>query len=253
MAEIGQQFLDKGYCVAEGLDIETVDTIRSRFAAVVSGVAQSNEFGNVDNDADMVRLYAEQKDLWIAAVDQLPFLPELLGSCSDPRLLALARQAGIRFPGVSGGGVSLLVNIPADDERLYRQHQDIAYIPGSLNGITIWVPLQDSPVELGPLEVVPGTHRIGLLLADGNPDVKKANLLQPYPESDFVPIPILKGQCIVFSKFLVHRSGRNRSPNVRYSLQFRYNDLASPEYLKRKLTFNALDTTDTSMRYAIDA
>ena len=253
MTDIRQAILDEGYAVTDGLAPDAVEGIRSKFLEVTSRLAEANAFGRVATDADMVRLYAERKELWIGAVDQFPFIPELLAACGNPRLLELAHQAGIRFPAISGGGVSLLVNMPSDDHRLYRTHQDITYIPGSLNGITMWVPLQDSPLSLGPLEVVPGSHKRGLLPTNGASDVKKNELVPPVPDEAFLPLPIKKGQCIVFSKFLVHRSGRNRSDNVRYSLQFRYNDLASAEYQKRHLTFNKLDENDPNMTYDISA
>ncbi len=252
MNVIRQQLLDKGYCVANGLDAATIDTLRSQFAAVFDGIAQDHGVGRVQSDADLIRLYQQRKDLWVAAVDQIPYLPQLLVHVADRRLLALASDAGIRFPAISGFGVSLLVNMPSDDARLYRPHQDIAFIPGSLNGITIWVPLQDSPLPLGPLEVVPGSHQRGLWPTNGATDVKKSDLIPPVPEEAFQPIPINRGQCIVFSKFLLHRSGRNRTSSVRYSLQFRYNDLASPEYRRRNLTFGKLDPKDARFRYEID-
>jgi hypothetical protein len=253
LADRRTEFLDQGYFVATALSRDEVQAIRDRFIEVFDNVARAHGRGSVRDDADIVSLYRDAKEIWVAAVDQFPYLPDVVGKSDDPRLLELARRTGIRLPAVSGFGVPILANMPADDAWLYRPHQDISYIPGSLNGITVWVPLQDSPPELGPLEVVPGTHRLGLLKTNGEKDVKRSELVPPYPDTAFIPVPVAQGQCIVFSKFLVHRSGRNRSAGVRFSLQFRYNDLASPEYCRRRLSFERLDEKDPAMRYAIDA
>lgn len=253
MKAIRDQIGEQGYCVVDGIEAKTVAALRSRFFEVWHGVASAHDWGAVRTDVDLVRLYQTRKDIWIAAVEQFPYLPDLVGQSANPKLVELAQAAGVRSPAISGFGVALLVNMPDDDKRLYRAHQDITFIPGSLNGVTIWVPLQDSPVPLGPLEVVPGSHKLGLLPTNGVTDVKQNELLEPFPDEAFIPVPIVAGQCILFSKFLVHRSGRNRTQAVRISLQFRYNDLASPEYQSRLLTFSHLDPTSKAMRYTIDA
>ena len=253
MKTIRDQIDEQGYCVVDGIEAGAVAGLRSRFFEVWHAIASAHGWGEIRTDADVVRLYQTRKDIWIAAVEQFPYLPDLVGQSANPRLVELARLAGVRSPAISGFGVALLVNMPEDDKRLYRAHQDITFIPGSLNSVTIWVPLQDSPAPLGPLEVVPGSHKLGLLETNGVTDVKKNELLKPFPDKAFIPVPIVAGQCILFSKFLVHRSGRNRTQDVRISLQFRYNDLASPEYQSRLLTFSHLDPTDKAMRYAIDA
>jgi hypothetical protein len=245
-------FVERGYCLVDGFEPGVTDIIRGRYMEVFDQVAAQNGHGPVEDDSDLASLYSTKKELWIAAADQLPYLPESLSQVGHPRLLELATLAGIRMPAVSGYGVPLLINMPYDDPRLYSAHQDITFIPGSLNGITIWVPLQDTDLELGPLEVVPGSHRNGILETNGASDVKNSKLLNPYPEGAFVPIPTKRTQCIIFSKFLVHRSGRNRTPGVRFSLQYRYNDLASPEYLGRKLTFENVDQSASGMMSGTD-
>jgi hypothetical protein len=45
------------------------------------------------------------------------------------------------------------------------------------------------------------------------------------------------GEALVFSQFMVHRSGENRSDNIRFSLQLRINDLDDDEWAKRKFFF----------------
>ena len=41
------------------------------------------------------------------------------------------------------------------------------------------------------------------------------------------------GQAVVFSEFLVHASGYNVSNKIRFSVQLRFTDLLSKEYMLR--------------------
>ena len=126
------------------------------------------------------------------------------------------------------------------------------FLPGSYNGITIWIPLQETPTLLGPLEVIPGSHREGLLPKNDATDVKRSELTPMRDDDEFVTIPLGAGQARVFSNFLIHRSGPNRSNMVRFSIQVRFNDLASPEYARRKFTLDHL-VPEQQPQYSRDA
>jgi hypothetical protein len=246
-------FRGDGYAVLPFRSAVPRERIRARILSVFEAVTRANGIPGVADDRAVDALYrGADRDLWVATLDQLRFLPEVTGMASDPSLLAVASRCGIRLPAVGSRGTALLANMPNDDAYLYGAHQDISFNAGSLNSITIWIPLQNCPAEQGPLEVVPRSHRRGLVPYDGNPNVKQTELLDPVPESEFRAVPLDTGQAIVFNKFLIHRAGRNRSETIRFSLQVRYNDLASPEYGRRKLTFDRLDP-DGSYEYSIDA
>ena len=49
----------------------------------------------------------------------------------------------------------------------------------------------------------------------------------------FKKVKVKLGEALIFSEFLVHRSGVNRSKKIRFSLQLRVTDLLSKEYMKR--------------------
>ena len=96
---------------------------------------------------------------------------------------------------------------------------------GSLNSLTVWVALDDVPYEMGPLEVLPGSHRAlypTTLMAGGFHAVDDGDL----PSRNWVCVPLNHGDAVVFSSFLVHRSGMNRHPTEpRVSLQWRFSDM----------------------------
>jgi ectoine hydroxylase-related dioxygenase (phytanoyl-CoA dioxygenase family) len=85
--------------------------------------------------------------------------------------------------------------------------------------------------KLGALEVLPGSHRWGLLPADMVDGF--GHLRQAVSNDQFVAIEVEKGDALFFSTFLVHRSGTNVTDSLRWSCHFRYNNLAERTFLER--------------------
>lgn len=102
---------------------------------------------------------------------------------------------------------------------------------GSLDSVVVWLPLIDIGRDLGALEVIPGSHKWGLLDADIVDGYGK--LRNSVDESDLVTVEIEAGDALFFSTFLVHRSGTNMTDAIRWSCHFRYNNLREPTFVER--------------------
>ena len=101
---------------------------------------------------------------------------------------------------------------------------------GSLNSVVVWIPLHDIDRSLGALEVVPGSHRLGLLPQTSSSVLERSTVSATV---DFQPVEVEQGDLLVFSAFLVHRSGTNSTDSIRWSCHFRYNDLAERTFIDR--------------------
>ena len=101
---------------------------------------------------------------------------------------------------------------------------------GSLNSVVVWIPLHDIDRSLGALEVVPESHRLGLLTTEV---VERFGKVDQFADTDFQSIEVEQGDLLVFSSFLVHRSGTNSTDSIRWSCHFRYNDLADATFIER--------------------
>jgi ectoine hydroxylase-related dioxygenase (phytanoyl-CoA dioxygenase family) len=102
-------------------------------------------------------------------------------------------------------------------------------VPDS-NFVQIWAPMiRDSSLANGTIEICRGSHREGIARASWNESPSRA--LQVLVDDDLVAkyerlaLPMRLGQLLIFSGRTFHRSGRNRSGNVRYSMIGMFHDV----------------------------
>lgn len=122
---------------------------------------------------------------------------------------------------------------PILGETIWHQDQGVV-VPEAdeTNMLTVWFALEDVDIEQGPLKVVPGSHKRGLLTHCpsyfGN-GPKTAGGRQ-IPESLFeaermISLPVKRGDVIFLPKCTVHGSLPNVSDNIRWSFDLRYNPI----------------------------
>ena len=185
-------------------------------------------------DAAMVRLFDHDLATFTNCGKQAQHLISLHRLSLDQRLLDMLGQLGLQFPNISTRPL-LYFNAErlAKKEVYWRLdvHQDWRSMQGSLDAIVVWLPLIDIDVKLGALEVVPGSHKRGLLEAemlDGY-----GHLREGIDPGAFLPIEVQRGDALFFSSLLLHRSGTNVTRSIRWSCHFRYNNLAEETFIER--------------------
>lgn len=227
--DVERYYRDGGIIIDTPLKQKMMD-IRSIFVEVFDRIASAHGVGPIRNDADITRLYrSDARHLWVAAFDQLSNLPEVMALCNEPCLLEALKSIGFKRPSMPRRG-DIRADMPSDKKWDISSHQDYVYHYGSNNAVTVWMPFQDVPVELGALQVVWGTH-----LEGSKPQVK--GILTNVEGVKFEPVPTKAGQ-VFFFQFLYHRSGQNSTDRIRFSIQIRYNDLGAQDYQKRQFYLN---------------
>ena len=170
--------------------------------------------------------------------DQVKNIPEFLCLMSDPRHSAVFMQLRKNsIPMVAGGGYGIRIDNPNEDKYRAYWHQEYPAQLRSLNGIVFWSPLVQMTKEIGPVQFLPTSHSEGPLAVFqdfGTEEQKRsgayslrlgneAKLLEKYN----LVAPILELGDVVCVDFLtVHASGYNRSNRSRWSMQYRYFDMA---------------------------
>jgi hypothetical protein len=159
-----------------------------------------------------------------------PTTPELLSSIADPAILNPVRALGLASP-VAGTAPTVRIDRPRDEVHRTPAHQDWWFSLLSPNCVTVWFPVRPLDREMGLLEVVAGSHHRGAIAfrtnleSNNNPFCPQ----EEWPDSAFHPVEVGEDAAVIFSQYLLHRSGFNLSTRTRLSVQLRYNDLASME------------------------
>jgi ectoine hydroxylase-related dioxygenase (phytanoyl-CoA dioxygenase family) len=110
-------------------------------------------------------------------------------------------------------------------ERLVTHaHQDYEFMGGDPEFFTVWIPLHDCPVDVGPLRILEGSHRFGVQ------NHERENLHVPeIPEEaavgdGWVGGDVHAGDVLIFHSLTVHAGLPNRSDRLRVSLDCRFQD-----------------------------
>jgi len=99
-------------------------------------------------------------------------------------------------------------------------HQDSTFLYTEPNNIVgLWFALEDATLENGCLWAIPGGHKRGLKsrwVRSANEGMEFQTFdLEPWPETELVPLEVRKGTLIVLHGLLPHRSLENRSAKSR--------------------------------------
>lgn len=246
-------FNSKGYVIVKKLfPQETIKDIMYEIQSIFKNKFESDNFQynkqskEIISSEDMIRYYSFNKEGYIGCMRAAQKIPIFFQLASSKKILDLIKDLGLKYPIISQEPILML-----DNKKTSRtlgdwktpSHQDWRSRQGSLNSVTMWIGLVNVTPELGPVEIIPGSHLKGLLPVEDDEwflRVKKDNI----NENEFVSMPVEAGDAMIFSHFLLHRSGTNKTDNFRYSLQFRYDDLLEPTFMNRNYP-NSRGTSST--------
>jgi hypothetical protein len=171
------------------------------------------------------------------------YLRTITQMACHPTLINLSRELGLIEPAVMHS-YNIRMDLPNEDKFLFHWHQDSAYLLGSANALTYWIPLVPvSPETVGSIAVIPGSHREGIRAYRtsfdemGGPPIwhslspKDLHLCVNPDPSLSVDIIAFPGDVVVFSQLLLHASLPNRGNSTRWTIQVRHSDLADPNFI----------------------
>ncbi len=197
------------------------------------GYVGGGEVSEVELTTALATYFTERTAEFANCGKQIQHLIGLHRLALDERVTERVVALGLGAPNVAVRPV-VFFNHPslARDEFYWKTpaHQDWRSMQGSLDSVVVWVAMVDVDEPLGPLEVVPGSHRDGLVADRFEHGFGQTDA---YGDGDFDAVPMQQGDGLFFSSFLVHRSGTNTSDALRWSAQFRFNNLAEPTFVAR--------------------
>jgi ectoine hydroxylase-related dioxygenase (phytanoyl-CoA dioxygenase family) len=113
---------------------------------------------------------------------------------------------------------------PHCDRLTVHAHQDYRFMGGDPECFTVWIPLHDCPVEVGPLQILEGSHRFGFQNHEDEhlhvPEIPTGTAVG----GDWVGGRIDAGDVLIFHSLTVHAASPNLSKQLRISLDCRFQD-----------------------------
>jgi len=236
-----EMYRSQGYTLVKGLFAkEEIELIRSEAKEIFAsqmlrcGIIESLAINETDFTNGMYELFQIELPAFMNCGKQVQHLISLHQLSLDDRIVARLRALGLDHPNISTRPVLYFNSERLAKKEVYWRlslHQDWRSMQGSLDSVVVWLPLIDIGRDLGALEVIPGSHKWGLLDADIVDGYGK--LRTSVDESDLVTVEIEAGDALFFSTFLVHRSGTNMTDAIRWSCHFRYNNLREQTFIER--------------------
>lgn len=120
---------------------------------------------------------------------------------------------------------AMVMNKPAGQGTILPWHQDGGNVWALDRDplVTIWVALDPATRANGCMEVVPGTHQLGLLSLFGS-TVADEDVARHCPPERVMPLEVEPGHAVLLHNWLIHRSGINPSPVPRRAFTACYMD-----------------------------
>jgi phytanoyl-CoA hydroxylase len=184
----------------------------------------------------LFRLYNDDIICLINSGKQIQHLVSLHSLSIKNIVLELCKNNGVKTPVISTRPVLYFNHPKLAKKKIYHTvnaHQDWRSMQGSINSVVIWVPLVNINKDLGALEILPGSHLSGLRTVSIENGFGMVDLTSE-EEANLISIEIEAGDALLFSSFLIHRSGINITNEPRWSCHFRYNDLDDITFINRK-------------------
>ena len=129
------------------------------------------------------------------------------------------------------------IDMPNNKDFLLDWHQESPYTIKNSDLVQIWAPaIQNISVKSGAIKILPGSHKEGhLKTKDSFPKIGHAQytpenkIIKKYVEKD---VELNVGDVLLFSKFLIHKSGNNKSPEPRLTFIAHYHNPLKKDFLK---------------------
>ena len=122
---------------------------------------------------------------------------------------------------------AMFMNKPAQQGTVLPWHQDVGEGWGLDRNpmITVWTALDPATVTNGCMQIVPGSHKLGVL----NPQhfVSEADQAKYTQENAVIDLEVAPGEAILLHNLLLHRSGVNRTPTPRRAFSVAYMEAAT--------------------------
>lgn len=205
-----------GFVVAEGV-VEIEELFPLELKDAMHDHLQIIHERSVDEYLQTVRLIG--RDVAVMAVFCSPIVRETVKELG-PRHLVMQTTPAVHVMAED-------LKIPGGYDGI-GAHQDWPALQSGLDTVVAWFPYFDVGVDNYPVEFAPGSHKRGLLAAQPGQHISAVD----DAGMEFVPVPVKRGDMLLFSAFTVHRT-RTQGHGFRIAFSHRYENAAEPTFVER--------------------
>ena len=193
--ELNNGFLKKGYVVLDLMSPNTCDEARLAFEKMHKS-QKIDKFFTTTNSLD-------------ASFRQL--CNDYISSLLEP----LVRKVVDNYKPLYS---NFMIKPPVVDS-ICDLHQDWTFVDESrFRSINVWVALQDTDISNGCIHVIAGSQNIMFPVRGRNISRVFENAITSMTEHLMTPVPLKKGQCVIFDSAIFHYSPVNTSMDTRIAM-----------------------------------
>jgi ectoine hydroxylase-related dioxygenase (phytanoyl-CoA dioxygenase family) len=240
MTDYVDYYKENGFCVVPQLldpnEAKAVlDDIHELFYLQLSRFKDVGEKNNNNLYSDMQELLETDTNAYLGAARRASKLLSLHNYMTNAKLAAVTKDLGIELPSLA---TEQIVHINSDKLVIpggyygFASHQDWTSMQGSIDSMVVWAPLVKITEENFPLQVIPGSHKLGLLEADivsNLVEVKK----ELYNEDDYISAIVNPGDVAFMSSWTIHRTGIKDCKGLRIACSTRFENAAEKTFVER--------------------
>lgn len=120
------------------------------------------------------------------------------------------------------------LGVPTPERWTTPAHQDFTVVQGTADCVTVWIPFSDCPREMGGLQVLRGSHRLGERTPIPAVGVGGFGVEADPDDPAWSTLDYAAGDVLVFHCFTVHGALPNLTDRIRLSGDYRYQATHSP-------------------------
>lgn len=244
---IQRLYREQGYYVAEGLLPETATRkvlehlqLAATQVLELHGMPCDEGLDNGSLLGNFRRILDKDPGLYLSILRLASRLQSVYALMMHPKIMSVLSGIGVNVTalpcGVAAHVVSGELQIPGGYSG-WKAHQDWPSSQGSLDEIVLWIPLMDIHRDFYPLEVIPRSHKKGVLAGDRAGAEPRGALILTNPtlidESKFVGLELRRGDALFTSGLLVHRTGSGTRSGVRIACGARFDNVEERTFIER--------------------
>lgn len=257
MTSLRDEYVRDGFAYARGVlpVAELAATIAEMNDVIVRQVRRFG--GHISPGSDIEALYANMRTLhganlsaYIASLTLWAKLYSMHGLVMHARIREIAKELGVEVPVFQTQPVLHVVSdqlmIPNGYQRL-GAHQDWTALQSGLDTMGIWIPFMPVDRDHFTMEVIPGSHLLGLCPGEQEQGIFAIST-SCYREEDFVPVEAEPGDVFLMAIFTIHRSSTRGIPSaLRIACSARYENAAEPTFVARGYPFTQRRVVERAM------